>query len=141
MVARKELECRAAWHRMSPPRSVSHHGRAGSIRCTGPLRSIRSKCRSMKADSIASFRCDTDLVRHISTGLDGLRHVMEEAASGVSQLPWKHMKQETICMTSRGIQYQDHLIDREIVGRHLGVWCKYVQLFACMCLCFMPLVD
>ncbi|CAE7943782.1 hypothetical protein AK812_SmicGene38147 [Symbiodinium microadriaticum] len=107
MVARKELECRAAWHRMSPPRSVSHHGRAGSIRCTGPLRSIRSKCRSMKADSIASFRCDTDLVRHISTGLDGLRHVMEEAASGVSQLPWKHMKQETICMTSRGIQYQD----------------------------------
>jgi len=40
-------------------------------------------------------------------GLDGLRHVMDEAASGVRQLPWKHMKQESICMTPLGIQYQD----------------------------------
>ena len=38
---------------------------------------------------------------------------MDEAASGVRQLPWKHMKQESICMTPLGIQYQDHLIGRQ----------------------------
>ncbi|CAE7584906.1 CaMKI [Symbiodinium natans] len=40
-------------------------------------------------------------------GLDGLRHVLDQAASGMSQLPWKHMQLDSICVTTCGIQYQD----------------------------------